>query len=213
LASLCLKEYYYVLERGVRRVRDIGSTLLLEDSTYEHLRIQNTWKNMGILYGDWLCLACGKKSKGTSLSQCPKCGSKYLDYQEVPLKKKEWGMVGRGDGILITDAKRLGEIKSINTFEFSKLISVKPEHRNQINCYLEMVKLDECWVVYVNRNNGAYKTMLYRKEDDIVATMGYYAQTLLECLKSKVAPDIKYSTGVEYCNKRCCAAEICKTEG
>lgn len=210
LASLCLKEYFFVLNNGVSRTQDIGSTLLLEDSSWEHLRIQNTWKLLGILYGDWLCHSCGKLSKGLSLPVCPKCGCKYLEYREVPLKKPEWGMVGRGDGILVTDKKRLGEIKSITTFQFSKLLDIKPEHKKQINIYLEMAKMDECWVVYTNRDNGKYKTFLYRKEEDIAQEMGRQALMLLDCLGSKKPPDIRYSEKMDYCNKRCIATSLCK---
>lgn len=218
IASLCIKEYFYILNGDVPRNNpDSNMKKLLRRSTLVHEEIQRIWTEMGILWGDWLCHSCKKTFSGLSVKACPDCWSPYMEYQEVPLVKEEWNMVGRADGILfISGENRLGEIKSINPYDFNRTSAPQKAHITQVHCYMEMAEeygVKDCWIHYNERNNGRYKNFLIEKDPEIIQMLDYNIKTLNECLEKGEPPDIHYNEGLDYCNKRCGSKEICINGG
>lgn len=218
LASTCLKEHYYFLSGQIEMDR-AKNMLLLESARYHHLRIQKHWWRMGVLFGKWHCYSCGQEFEALAPDYCNWCGQEWnLDdesfhpYREVPLKNKKWNMTGSADGILILGNKKfLGEIKTANTFVYSKITGIQLAHDIQIQAYLHMARLSEAWVLYVDRGNALYKPpYLIRKNPKIVETIDKSCAAINTALKTGVPPAYVFNKDLEYCTKRCVAVEKCK---
>jgi len=219
LASTCLKEHYYFLTGAIKRKEKPENFLLLESARYQHLRIQKHWWQMGILYGQWKCPACGLVFEALSPEECPDCNldlmmwdEHYHPYREYFLEKPEWRMVGSADGILQMNGERsLGEIKSANTFNFARITSISISHQVQVQCYLEMSGLTKGWVVYVERGNAKWKDpILIERDPDMIKTIDKWCKTLIQAIDTETPPDFKYDKNAEYCTKRCQGRKLCK---
>lgn len=67
-----------------------------------HEKWQSRWRAMGVLWGRWKCLVCGRSWIGMPPQQCPNgaCGAlpEVIRYKEVPLRGERWRMAGHADG-------------------------------------------------------------------------------------------------------------------
>ena len=220
LASTCLKEHYYYLSNQLT-IDQSHNMLLLESARYHHLRIQKHWHRMGILFGNWHCYFCGQDFEALAPDYCNFCGQEwnledefFHPYREVPLRSKKLNMTGSADGILILGEKKyLGEIKSANTFVFSKITGIQLAHDIQIQAYMHMARLSEAWVLYVERGNAAYKRpYLIKKNPEVVETIEKSCVIINNALKTGIPPAFSYDPKLEYCTKRCKAVDLCKAE-
>lgn len=92
-----------------------GTASIFETGNTAHTKWQTWLKQMGRLYGRWICLACGWVFEATSPNFCEDCGSETLKYLEVPLDGEERYLVaGHADGAVL-DIESLIEIKTIGT--------------------------------------------------------------------------------------------------
>lgn len=82
-----------------------------------HARHQGAIARLGVLTGNWECLVCGHFWWGTSPAECPRgtCGSKLIDYREVPIEDEDIMLLGHGDGLIEHERRGqvLLEVKSI----------------------------------------------------------------------------------------------------
>lgn len=88
------------------------------------------------------------------------------DQMNVTVNVGNYKFVGHPDGILVTDKKRLIEIKSMTDFAFNDFVRGKlsPDYRVQFNLYLDGARLDECVYIAVNKQSGVMHEVLYKKD-------------------------------------------------
>lgn len=79
-----------------------------------HEKYQRWFREMGILWGDYLCKDCGFMNKASMGQACTECGSVRLKYKEYKLVHPGLLVQGSTDGVLIIDEiTRLLEVKSV----------------------------------------------------------------------------------------------------
>jgi len=133
-----------------------------------HTRMQNYFRDMGILEGQWICKACRREWKGLA-GHCPHCGAdtRAQKYDEIDFKKG-W-MIGACDGVVsLADRRICIELKSINTRDFSTLKKPLEKHIEQGNCYMWALDIPECAFIYEDKNTQEIKIFIERQDDKIV---------------------------------------------
>lgn len=119
----CPRMLYYRI-CGVRPKLDAVSFQLqniYDYGTETHLKFQRRHRDMGVLWGKWLCKACGATWLGLSPQACPKCGvpSYAIRYREVPLADPDLLLVGNADEeVRDADGNVLVEIKTVGEGTF-----------------------------------------------------------------------------------------------
>lgn len=81
-----------------------------------HAKYQRWLREMGILWGQWVCKDCGFIWFGTadSAEECSLCHKKRIKYMEVPLEDKSLMISGHSDGVVCdADGDRMIEIKTV----------------------------------------------------------------------------------------------------
>jgi CRISPR/Cas system-associated exonuclease Cas4 (RecB family)/rubrerythrin len=98
-----------------------------------HHKWQRWLKEMGDLWGSWLCLQCTHAWDDLAPEACPECGGVLLEYKEVNLEDPVYPLVGHADGA-VPRLDALIEVKSFAVgtvrVENSKLVS---EHTHKID--------------------------------------------------------------------------------
>ena len=90
--------------------------MVFETGHDAHRKWQTWLWEMGMLSGEWKCLACSNRWSDTSPEQCPACGGgrKVIEYAEVRADADEYLIHGRSDGeVFWNGERRLIEIKTI----------------------------------------------------------------------------------------------------
>jgi CRISPR/Cas system-associated exonuclease Cas4 (RecB family) len=94
-----------------------GTASIFETGNTAHTKWQNWVREMGRLYGRWLCTICDHRWLATSPLACENCGSvrEHLRYREVPLDgESRYLVAGHADGAVL-DIHSLIEVKTIGT--------------------------------------------------------------------------------------------------
>jgi hypothetical protein len=94
-----------------------GTASIFETGNTAHTKWQRWLRQMGRLYGRWVCTICEHTWLATSPLACENCGSvrMHLRYREVPLEAESRYLVaGHADGAVL-DIRSLVEIKTIGT--------------------------------------------------------------------------------------------------
>lgn len=157
--------------------------MIFDWGTAWHWMVQNHYFGpMGILFGSWRCNTCAKTVKDCFMPDpCATChGARewkppryggYWTYIEPHLYDKDWKVPGHGDGIFILNRQLDGprsllEIKTINGYGFERLRGPTEPHLFQINIYLWLAKLEECWLTYWTKDAKQQKPKVYRVRYD-----------------------------------------------
>jgi hypothetical protein len=156
--------------------------MVFDWGTAWHWFVQNHYFGpMGLLWGSWKCNRCERTVHETFMPEpCEKCHhwkagavkrGGFWTYIEPKVFNKEWKIPGHADGILILSkdpagAKSLLEVKTINADDFKKLSGPKPEHAFQVNLYLWLLGLDECWITYWTKDAKQTKPKVFQIKFD-----------------------------------------------
>jgi len=147
--------------------------------------IQGYLYEMGILYGEWKCRACGHRwtdlFTNPSPRVCPSCKEDLyiwynLDYLEVPVRNEKYGIVGHSDGIVKTLGKfRVLELKTIknrtkathpSSITYDDLNEPKQDHLWQVSLYTYLInekakevgeKVEDAVILYGAKNDQGLK--------------------------------------------------------
>ena len=162
------------------------SIMRLDNGSYSHRRYIDYWRNLGVLYGDWLCLVCDRVSADLLCPEvCPACGNKKLIYNEVNVLDKDLLIKGKADGIIILKNKKvLWEFKTIKSTEFEKIIKnnmPKPEHIFQANIYAVILDIEHMLIWYENKDTQESKYF------DIVANYELFKDALTKIKQIETA--------------------------
>lgn len=112
----------------------------------------------GLLLGKWKCRVCDYTTidDSTKPKECGVCGAIVFDYVEDDLVDKELGIGGHPDGKLLWENRRyLLELKTTNSFNFSKVLQTPMEHHvAQMQIYMNMLKMDVGLAWYFNKDTS-----------------------------------------------------------
>lgn len=182
--------------------------------------IHDTWqtwfRDMGKLYGTWLCKQCKHYWWDQSPEACPSCGSESVKYKEVPVEHPGLMVTGHADGWLkgFGDDLML-EIKSVgagtfmwldkgtwfgNDGDFDKawksLQSPFESHVAQVQLYMKILELSgrtdvpqEAVMIYEAKPTQETKEFFVRKDDWAIQHIIDGAQLVVDSLSKRVAPD------------------------
>jgi hypothetical protein len=180
-----------------------------------HSGWQNIFKEMGNLWGKWLCNECGQYFMGKPEDHDPKIDVKYFDYQEVPLVYEPLRIAGHADGILVGLGEPLMlEIKSIGagTFRFEapsmmakydgnldkmwdNLTAPFMTHIMQAGLYMKLAELanleyqpKESVFIYENKANQQSKEFVVAKSDFGLTHILDAAAMIVKSVEDKTPP-------------------------
>jgi hypothetical protein len=165
------------IQPRIKRVFDVGH--------HKGFILQQYFWDMGILEGEWECIKCDHKWWDTAPKVCLECNTKLfiwinLQYHEVPIHNKKWNIIGKADGIVWQDGKRvLLEFKSIKnrdkatpaeSITYDELNQAKTEHVQQANLYMDALdesgmEIERAIIIYFAKNNQNLKEFPIRKMD------------------------------------------------
>lgn len=120
------------------------------------------WQNnylgpMGILIGNWRCLACNAvvATDAPQPEVCPTCKRDrrdVLEYEEYHVYDPDLNFQGHSDGVIELGGRRhVFEFKTASPSEFSMLTKPKLEHVVQAHAYMRTLKLTTTLIVYQNK--------------------------------------------------------------
>ena len=118
-ADWCLRhDYYRIVGTPVERTAKANPSFRMENALAEghtiHAKYQQWLWDMGVLWGEWLCLECGHRFGALSPKGCQFCLSTRIIYKELPLRRKQYLVEGHADAAVHAEWYRgLVEIKSI----------------------------------------------------------------------------------------------------
>jgi hypothetical protein len=124
--------------------------------------LHHWWQNnylgpMGVLIGNWRCLACNDIVVRDAFQPqaCPKCSRPRSDvilYEEYRVHDPVINYVGHSDGIIELDTLRhVFEFKTASPSDFEGLDKPKLEHVVQAHAYMHALKLKSTLIVYQNK--------------------------------------------------------------
>jgi hypothetical protein len=161
-----------------------------QNGSYVHLRYQDYFWGMGMLWGDWYCCGCQTVFSELSPGECPEChsGREALKYIEL---RSTWehGISGKVDGILYEggiktpdpeklDASKaiLLEVKSINSRGFSRLQKPYDNHMCQIQVYMAGLGLTRGLFIYECKDDQKIKAFEVANDDKLLVKLSKMAE-------------------------------------
>lgn len=227
--DFCMRYSYYLLTGGKPKTEKPSLRLqnIFDEGHYIHAKWQNRFKDMGVLYGKFECLACRTITVGTSPS-CVACGrTDVMEYREVTLYEDSLRIAGHTDGwIKGLKDDCLIEIKSIGAgtfrFEAPELLrdaegDVSKAFRNirrpfrshllQGQMYLELAKRmygkeapNEIVFLYELKADQDTKEFTVKADYEIVDRIFYKAEKVIKAIKAGDMPECNIDPeGCKYC--------------
>ena len=228
--DFCFKYSYYLMTGGTPKTEKPSLRLqnIFDEGHYIHAKWQNSFYDMGVMYGKFKCLVCKGITFGLSPQTCDHCNGNVLEYDEVSLRDESLRMAGHTDG-WIKDAKSdcLIEIKSIGEgtlrFEAPDLLldadgDLNKAWRNirrpfrghmlQGQMYLELARRmygdeapKEIVFLYELKSNQDYKEFVVKADYEIVERIFKKAEKVINAVDNGVMPDCNVKTeGCKQCN-------------
>lgn len=223
----CLRQSYFLL-RGHKKIQEKPNLRLqsiFDEGHAIHAKWQNWFAQMGVLHGQFKCLACGKLTWGTSPDMCEICQSRNLVYAEVTLRDDKLRIAGHTDGWI----KGIGddcliEIKSVGPgtirAEASELFDRGQDfmaawkevrrpfnsHIMQGQMYLELMKrmghdVNEIVFLYELKADQDYKEFAVKADYELVKHIFDKAEKVVKAVEEEEAPRCSNNLG-GYC-KHC----------
>ena len=224
----CLRQSYFLLKghKKIQQTPNLRLQSIFDEGHAIHAKWQNWIAKMGILHGDWECIACGAVTKmQTSPTNCSVCDSGALRYEEVKLIDDDLRIAGHTDGWVKGHGDDfLIEIKSIGPgtirAEASELFNGNQDfmaawkevrrpfnsHIMQGQMYLELMKrmgheVNEIVFLYELKADQDYKEFAVKADYELVRHVFDKAEKVVESVKENEAPRCSNNLG-GYC-KHC----------
>jgi hypothetical protein len=192
-------DYYRITDTPVEKVSKANPSFRMENVFAEghaiHGKYQQWLWEMGVLWGDWECRACGHRYGALSPEVCQFCQSPRLTYREVPLRRKQILIEGHADAAVHAAWFRgLVEIKSIGVgtlrFEAPRLFNLYQDgqsfedvwwkinrpftsHLKQGQLYLWMSwpAYDQIIFIYESKAHQATKEFIVTYDKNLIAPL------------------------------------------
>jgi len=216
-ADWCPRETYFRMTNEAITDPVTNPSFQMESIFEEGHEIHRKWQTwfweMGVLYGWWMCVACGHEWEACSPQICPRCFAikDAVSYLEVPIEVPEYQILGHSDGA-IHDAKGkvLIEVKSVGVgtlrFEAPDLHQKVVEgmdlkevwkrirrpfaaHLIQGQLYLwAMPEYDEIVFIYEFKPNQSVREFRVRRQPQIIADRLASCKDIVHGLRSGFPP-------------------------
>jgi len=211
-ADWCVRASYFALT-GVsvkKETPNLRLQSIFDEGHFIHAKWQNWFREMGNLYGKWLCHICAEAFYAVSPKSCKNCEARsyFLEYKEVPLIDDSLRIAGHADG-WIKGIKEdcLIEIKSIGSgtlrIEAPELIakadgdlqkawrSIRRPFRTHLmqgQIYLELMKrmgnqVNEIVFIYELKADQDYKEFVVKADFELVEDKFYKAKEVVDAVK------------------------------
>lgn len=184
-----------------------------------HAKYQRWLREMGVLWGKWVCKSCGYPWMGVSPDECPLCNKTKIKYLEVPLEDSSILISGHSDGIVLDSEKnRMIEIKTvgISTLRFEAFAlfnryqteQMTPDelwflikrpfatHIRQGQIYLHLARqqypelnIDEIIFIYEWKPTQEVKEFVVQYNPDLISKILETAEAVTEAVQAGSPPD------------------------
>lgn len=217
-------------------VVNTGLQKIFDNGHYLHDRCRAYLEGTSSLKGWWVCVNFSKHPDRAKVygeneklgihrpSEC-ECGCKKFGYREVRFLCEETNWGGSVDAIIdcssyisgvlpVEDTHLIIDFKSINMFQFAKLIGPKPEHYSQMQIYFYLSGLKYGKFVYENKNTQEWTEFLVVRDDEWIAKESYKAKELkyitqtLNAKGQRVLPPRPYAEMADECLE-CSFSKLC----
>lgn len=239
IASVCPREEI------LRAIHNVDKPVIFEASTLltfllgtaMHWALQNVLlPRIGVFYGRWTCLACGKgfggpepdddgecRAPGPAAScglilrpdECL-CGSKEFLYRELKFENTQYHIGGHVDGFLQERGREgLGvfEAKSIADRFFSDVKDVPMiQHVVQVQTYMWLTGCTWAKILYWNKGGWGVKALrehLVERDEESIQRVKRAIQTIRDGLVSKKLPKMICTNKLCKRAKGCVVSEQC----
>ena len=117
------------------------------------------------------------------------------------------------DGLIRINGKYyLVEIKTSELSSFLDLSDIKPEHIDQIKCYMTLLKLHDAIVIYQDRVNGDMKCYTFHITDNDMNQIMNRFYYVLDMKEKNLAPE-GLPVGDKWCSNYCMYYKLCQEYG
>lgn len=162
-----------------------------------HTEVQHWLGKSGHLWGLWKCPKCDKiHSKEFEFRPKEKCscGGDWV-YEEITMWNKEYNLLGHTDGIIKKNGLTyLFELKTMNSFKFTKLKEPEPIHIKQASIYSWLmetahnVHIDKMVILYYSKNDSVLKEYVIDVDKSILKEATDVMKEVNESLKTGIRP-------------------------
>jgi len=207
----------------LRRVFDNGHHVHSRWQTYFTI-LSQTFREVELI-GNFRCKGCGylypKNKEGNyrdmwkdrKIISCPVCNSRRWKYAEYKLQDKCLKLVGKRDvKLLINKVPYLVEIKSINMFQYQKLLEPLLKHKKQFALYMYMDETKEGIFLYECKNSQNMKLFYMKYDENLIKEELKILEIASKAVDKKELPiQMKGFPNLREC-KLCNYKKLCKSE-
>lgn len=202
-----------------------------------HDRLQEYMSHMHVytkgkvsLIGRWRCKDCGERygysHPNTPMEKamqrwivrpvkCSKCGSEFLKYQEIGLGIDEWNVRGKADGVILYDGEKyIWEIKSMNSFGWTKLDGPPDYYIPQPNFYMKATGIHKTIWWFEDKNTQGIKEYLTHYDYSVIDPLvGLLSEAKKYIDNGKFPPPLQGARDIRAHCKKCEYRIICGLAG
>lgn len=208
-------------EHGAKLLRIFGNGTSVHDRWQNFfMQVSKKLENFKLL-GSYKCKGCGfiyspdKEVEPPEGIPCEKCGSKRWKYNEFRLRSKELKITGKRDLKFVFEGEKfLGEIKSMNTFQFGKLNTPVGDHLIQFMLYmfLDQEKVRKGFIFYEDKNTQDLKAFYVDYDNEKIAPLIKIVSEASRCVDSMELPERSEGFPNSRTCKLCKFKKVCKEE-
>jgi CRISPR/Cas system-associated exonuclease Cas4 (RecB family) len=191
---------------------------IFDNGHYMHDRYVQYFRNIGIIYGVWVCAnpLCSHKigeDEDIGIKEpeepCEKCGCDKYFYHEVNVNNKEHWFSGHVDCIFkLSGDFSLVDFKSMNSRMFGQLREPLEKHVIQITIYLWILDMKSGFLLYENKDTQKMKLYEVERNAELVEQIKKRAMGLKKILQQKKLPKRPFKKDSKQC-KSCQFKKVC----
>ena len=218
----CKRASYFLLQGHTKIAEKPNLRLqsIFDEGHAIHHKWQRWFQEMGVLYGKFLCVACGHSYFDIGQLTCSECGKDTVEYKEVTLVDNDLRIAGHTDGWIrgigndtLIEIKSIGEgtIRMENpgllmdangnlTQAWKNIRRPFPSHILQGQVYLELMKrmghdVNEIVFLYELKANQDYKEFAIKADYEMVQHVFEGAKFVVDAVEAGKAPRCNNNVG------------------
>ena len=210
-------DYYRIIDTPIEKTSKANPSFRMENVFAEghaiHHKYQTWLWEMGVLFGDWLCLDCGHRYGALSPTWCQFCRSPRLVYKELPLSRKQILISGHADAAVhnLDGWDGLVEIKSIGVgtlrFEAPRLYNLYEDgqafediwwkisrpfnshiRQGQLYLWMSWPRYEEIVFIYESKAHQQTKEFVVAYNKNLIAPLLETAREVTSAVRTGVPP-------------------------
>lgn len=120
---------------------------------------------------------------------------KLQDFIEIKLEDSDFWLKGAPDAVIINPnngRQYVMELKSISDSQFKILEAPKPEHLMQVNLYMYLTNLNDCDIVYEDKDTQGIKEFIIQKDPILLQSLLEKIRLIQRHVVDKTFPPCEY---------------------